>query len=145
MEKSQFDTSKFKIGEEVKKVDKPWGYEIHWAQTDDYTGKIIHINKGKRLSLQYHDKKEETEMLLSGRATIWMDNEEGEYTPIEMREGYSYHIAPLQRHRLEALEDSDVVEVSTPEKGTTFRLDDDFQRGDETEKIREQPGRGWKG
>lgn len=143
MEKNKFDSSDFSIQGKAEKVVKPWGYEIHWAVTPEYTGKLIHINKGKRLSLQYHDQKKETQLLLSGKVTVWMDNEQGNYVPVDMEIGRGYTIVPHQRHRLEAKEDSDIIEVSTPEKGTTFRLEDDFARSDETEEVRKQPGRGW--
>jgi mannose-6-phosphate isomerase-like protein (cupin superfamily) len=122
-------------------VDKPWGYELHWAATDTYVGKILHITKGKRISLQYHDLKRESQMLISGRMLLWIDDEQGNYRSVEMETGKGYDIIPFQRHRLEALEDSDVIEVSTPEVGTTYRLEDDTNRQDETEDMRARPGR----
>ncbi|HEY4694518.1 MAG TPA: cupin [Candidatus Nanoarchaeia archaeon] len=144
MEKNQFDASNFTIDGKAEQVDKPWGWEIHWAKTPEYVGKLLHIKQGKRLSLQYHDQKTESEFLIKGKVTLWLDNLEGEYTPVEMEIGKGYTIVPFQRHRFEAQEDSEIIEVSTPEKGTTYRLEDDFKRPDETEELRSQPGRGWK-
>jgi len=145
MEKSQFDAKNFSTEGKVERLEKPWGYELHWARTPEYAGKLIHIDKGKRISLQYHDQKMESHFLLKGKVTYWMDDASGEYVPIDMEIGKGYAIVPFQRHRFEAHEDSDIVEVSTPEKGTTFRPEDDFNRGNETEEVRKEPGRGWKG
>lgn len=144
MEKNKFDSSKFTTQGHAEKVIKPWGYELHWAVTPDYTGKIIHLNKGMRVSLQYHDNKSESHLLISGRVKYFADDQNGEYTDFEMEFNKGYTIVPFQRHRFEALEDSDIIEVSTPEKGITFRIEDDYSRTNETEEIRKQPGRGWK-
>jgi len=144
MEKNKFDFSKFSIDPHAEKLEKPWGWEIHWAKESGYVGKFLHINKGKRSSLQYHDQKTETQILLSGKVTYWLDNNQGELTPIDMEIGKGYIVVPFQRHRMEALEDSEIVEVSTPESGTTFRLEDDYHRDNETESTRNEPGRGWK-
>lgn len=144
MEKNQFDYSKFSIDPHADKLEKPWGWEIHWAKEPGYVGKFLHLNKGKRFSLQYHDQKIETQILLSGKVTYWLDNNQGELTPINMEIGKGYTVVPFQRHRMEAIEDSEIVEISTPESGTTFRLDDDYHRDDETEQVRSEPGRGWK-
>lgn len=143
MEKNQFDYSKFKIDPHAEKINKPWGWEIHWAKEPDYVGKFLHINKGKRFSLQYHDQKIETQILISGKVTYWLDNDQGELTSVNMEIGKGYTVVPFQRHRMEAFEDSEIVEVSTSEKGTTYRLEDDYNRTDETEKIRKEPNRGW--
>lgn len=144
MEKSQFDSSKFSIEPHAERLEKPWGWEIHWAKTSEYVGKLIHLNKGKKVSLQYHDSKSESHFLISGKVKYYADDNSGNYTSFEMEFGKGYTVVPFQRHRFEALEDSDIIEVSTPERGTTFRLEDDFARNDETEEIRNQPGRGWK-
>ncbi|MDP2671699.1 MAG: cupin [bacterium] len=144
MEKNQFDASQFSIEPHAEKLEKPWGWEVHWAKEPGYVGKFLHLNKGKRFSLQYHDKKEETQILLSGKVRYWLDNNQGELVPIDMEIGKGYTVKPLQRHRMEALEDSELVEVSLPESGTTYRLDDDYNRSNETEEVRNQPGRGWK-
>ena len=123
----------------VKRVEKPWGYEIHFTPPDlPYMGKILHIEAGKRLSLQYHDQKKESWYLLKGKVTIILDDQE-----ISMESGLGYTISTGQKHRLIGVLDSDVLEVSTPEIGNTFRLEDDYSRGTETEEIRKDPNRGW--
>lgn len=118
-------------------IQKPWGYEIHWTPSDKpYMGKLLHINTGKRLSLQYHDQKQETWFLVGGRAKVLWDNEKGELieTELEKNKGYSCNIG--QKHRLISITDCDIIEVSTPEIGTTFRIDDDYKRPNETEEVR---------
>ncbi|HTK04875.1 MAG TPA: cupin [Candidatus Eisenbacteria bacterium] len=127
-----------------KKIEKPWGYEIlYTAPHSDRVGKILFVRAGRRLSLQYHDAKEETLCLVSGKAIIWLENEEGvvEHKPMELEVGYN--VALMQKHRVEAVEDSLVIESSDQEKGNTFRLEDDYARGTETEDIRRQDDRGW--
>jgi mannose-6-phosphate isomerase-like protein (cupin superfamily) len=120
-----------------KKIEKPWGYEIHWVPEDlPYMGKVLHIKKGHRLSLQYHDKKQETWFLINGRAKVVWDNEKGELIETKLEKGKGYTCQVNQRHRLVGITDCDVVEVSTPEIGTTYRLQDDYKRPDETEELR---------
>lgn len=120
-----------------KKIDKPWGYEIHWTPTElPYMGKVLHINEGKRLSLQYHDKKQETWYLIKGRAKVIWDNDNKELVETELTTDRGYTCLVGQRHRLVGITDCDVIEVSTPEIGTTYRLEDDFKRPDETEELR---------
>jgi len=127
-----------------KKVEKPWGFEIHWTPPNlPYMGKILHVNAGKRLSLQRHDKKQETWYMMGGKAKLVWDNEKGELaeTVLEYGKGYTCNIG--QRHRLVGITDCDVIEVSTPEIGTTERLEDDYSRPNETEDVRNLPNRGW--
>lgn len=117
----------------IKRVEKPWGYELHFVPENlPYMGKILHIEAGKRLSLQTHNQKQESWFLMRGQAKIIWDNDRGELVETEMEEdqGYTCHIN--QRHRLMAITDCDIIEVSTPERGTTYRLEDDYQRSDET-------------
>jgi len=129
---------------EPKKVIKPWGYEIHWTPDNlPYMGKILHVDSSKRLSLQKHDEKKETWYLLKGRAKLVWDNDNGELIETELEFGKSYTCSINQRHRLVGITDCDVIEVSTPEIGTTVRLEDDYKRPDETEEIRKQENRGW--
>ena len=104
-------------------VDKPWGYELIWAETPKYVAKILHIDDGKRLSLQYHRIKDETIYVLSG--TIKLTIEQG---CVVLLPGQAWHIPPTEVHRMEALEDSDVMEVSTPELDDVVRLEDDYGR-----------------
>jgi len=110
-----------------QKVAKPWGEEIIFTEPNlPYTGKIIRINAGSRLSLQYHDQKTETIALISGTANLAIDKDT---KPMDINFGYT--IIPNTTHRIEAVTDSVIFEVSTPETGTTFRLEDDYHRSDE--------------
>lgn len=134
-----FDKTKFTNTPFVKKVEKPWGYEIIFTPpTLAYTGKILHIQLGKRLSLQVHDIKQETQFLISGQCNLIVDDMAGNLQTIPMEKGQGYTIMVGQRHRLGAVEECEILEVSTPELGTTYRLEDDYQRPDETEKIRQE-------
>lgn len=141
---ASFDKSQFSNSPYVKKIPKPWGYEIHWVkESEPYMGKVLHINAGARLSLQYHDQKKESWYLLKGKAKVIWDNSQGELIETELEEGQGYTTAVGQRHRLVGITDTDILEVSTSEIGTTFRLEDDYKRSDETEEIRKDPNRGW--
>ncbi len=140
------DKSKFEINPYTKKIEKPWGYELHFTPGElPYMGKILHINKGKRLSLQAHDKKQESWFLLKGKVTMVIENPNGELLEIDMKEGHGYTTQVGQKHRLVGAEDCDVLEVSTPEIGNTYRLEDDYSRETETEEMRKDPNRGWNG
>ena len=115
-----------------QKINKPWGYEIVFTPKNlERVGKILFIKKGCRLSLQYHDQKEETLCLFQGKAKIWLEDKKGQIKTLYMKPQMGYTILKGQKHRLEALEDSFVFEVSSPEKGTTYRLEDDYQRRSE--------------
>ena len=117
-----------------RKKDKPWGYEIIFTPKNlERVGKILFIKKGCRLSLQYHNQKEETLCLFQGKAKIWLEDKKGQIKTLYMKPQMGYTILKGQKHRLEALEDSFIFEVSSPEKGTTYRLEDDYQR--EKEKL----------
>ena len=113
----------------VTKVEKPWGYELLWAITDRYVGKIIHVNAGHALSLQYHERKDETILVWSGRVILEV-KEDGQLVQREMAPGKSIHLAPGTVHRITALEESDLVEVSTPELEDVIRLEDNYGRAD---------------
>lgn len=109
------------------RVDKPWGYELIWARTDRYVGKILHINNGESLSYQYHRVKDETIHLLRGA----MELEIGTEVRRESRRlapGDCIRISPGTRHRMTALEDCDILEVSTPELDDVVRLEDRYGR-----------------
>lgn len=135
----QFDKSTFKNYAYVRRIEKPWGYELHWVPEDTpYMGKIIHINEGARLSLQAHDKKQESWLLINGRAKVIWENKNGELIETELEKGRGYTCTIGQRHRLAGISDCDVIEVSTPEIGTTYRLEDDYKRPDETEEQRKR-------
>jgi|SRR5579862_3789099 len=111
----------------VTKVEKPWGHELHWAKTDRYVGKVIHINKGHALSLQYHNLKDETIFVWSGRILFEIDVN-GTLTKREMGPGDAAHVTPKTIHRMTAIEDSDVFEASTPELHDVVRLEDRYGR-----------------
>lgn len=112
-----------------RKVSKPWGYELIWAHTARYVGKILHIDRGHRLSYQYHNVKDETIRLLSGRLEVETEVD-GARAKLTLNQGECLHIAPLMRHRMIAIEDCDVLEVSTPELDDVVRLEDDYDRED---------------
>jgi mannose-6-phosphate isomerase len=111
----------------VRRVAKPWGYEIIWAETDRYVGKLLHIAAGQKLSRQYHNKKDETFLVESGE----MDLEIGQGADLRvlrMKPRDSFHCAPLTIHRMVAVTDVDVIEVSTPELDDVVRLEDAYGR-----------------
>ena len=115
--------------ENVTRVEKPWGYELHWAKTDRYVGKVIHVNKGHALSLQYHKVKDETIFLWSGKILFEIE-ENGQLVSREMLPGESVHVTPPTVHRMTAIEDSDIMEVSTPELDDVVRLKDLYGRSE---------------
>ena len=137
MDLNKFDKSTFSTASYIKKVEKPWGYKLHWVPEGmPYMGKILHINGGARLSLQVHDTKQESYWLLNGECNLLMENSLGEMETINMQKGVGYTTHVGQKHRHQAVTDCDVVEVSTPEAGTTLRLEDDYKRPDETPQQR---------
>jgi mannose-6-phosphate isomerase-like protein (cupin superfamily) len=111
----------------MKRVEKPWGYELIWAHTERYVGKVLHVNAGHRLSLQYHVKKDETIHLWSGRLTLVYDEGRG-MIERELQPGESYHIVPGTKHRMIAITDCDILEASTPELDDVVRLEDAYGR-----------------
>ena len=115
---------------EPKRVEKPWGHEIWWARTERYVGKILHVKKGECLSLQYHNVKDETIMLQSGRLLFETRpaGQEGDLRPVEMTPGDVFHITPGTLHRMTGLTDCDILEVSTPELDDVVRLEDRYGR-----------------
>ena len=117
----------------MKTVNKPWGYELIWAHTERYVGKVLHINRGHSLSLQYHRVKDETILVQSGRLRFERFNE-GEAPEVqELEPGSTFHIPPGLRHRMTAVEECDVLEVSTPELDDVVRLEDRYGRVDEAQ------------
>ena len=113
--------------DDVTRVEKPWGYELHWAKTERYVGKLIHVKAGHALSLQYHHVKDETIYLHAGRLLFEIE-EGGTRVQREMRPGERVHITPTTIHRMTAIEDSDIFEVSTPELDDVVRLEDRYGR-----------------
>jgi mannose-6-phosphate isomerase len=110
------------------RVDKPWGHEQIWALTDRYCGKILVIETGKRLSLQYHERKDEWVHVLSGRLRLFLDDDAGELQIRELGPGEGAHVRVGRRHRYEAIERCEVLEVSTPEIEDVIRIEDDYGR-----------------
>lgn len=136
---NQFDKSKFTNLPFEQKIQKPWGYEIILTSPNlPYTSKILHVNAGHRLSSQVHDKKQETLALFLGEANLLIDGQDGETKQIQMEIRKGYTIQPGQRHRVAAVTDSEIFEASTQEIGTTYRLEDDYSREDETEDVRKK-------
>jgi mannose-6-phosphate isomerase len=118
-----------------KRVEKPWGHELWWARTDRYVGKILHLRRGESLSLQYHNVKDETILLQSGRLLFETGDQgdPGALRRIEMKPGDVFHISPGTLHRMTGLEDCDILEVSTPELEDVVRLEDRYGRAGTSE------------
>lgn len=137
-----FDTAPFSPLE----VKKPWGREIHLTPPDlPYMFKILCINAGEMISLQYHDQKQESWFLKSGQVKLlWQEMEGGPLIETVLEENKVYTCSVGQQHRLVGITDCEVWEVSTPEIGTTFRLDDIYNRPDETQEEREKRDKGAK-
>jgi quercetin dioxygenase-like cupin family protein len=124
------------VSEIPKRVEKPWGHELWWARTDRYVGKLLHVKKGHSLSLQYHEVKDETILVQSGRLlfeTRPAGREEEPLTRHELGPGDAFHITPGTVHRMTGLEDTDVFEVSTPELDDVVRLEDRYGRAGTSE------------
>jgi mannose-6-phosphate isomerase len=111
-----------------RRVDKPWGHEQIWALTDHYCGKILVIETGKRLSLQFHEQKDEWVHVLSGRMRLFLEDADGEVVARDLGPGEGAHVSAGRRHRYEAIERCEVLEVSTPELDDVVRLEDDYGR-----------------
>lgn len=109
-------------------VEKPWGYEVRWAITERYLGKILHVRRGEALSLQYHERKDECLLLVRGVIDAELAVDDGELKTVRMSEGDTIHLTPGTRHRFTAVEDSDIYEVSTPEIDDVVRLEDRYGR-----------------
>ncbi len=112
---------------DVKHVPKPWGYELIFAKTGRYVGKILHVTQGHSLSLQYHEMKEETLFVVRGELKLTIEWE-GDRREMPLREGEAFHIPPRLIHRMEAVVDTDVAEVSTTELDDVVRLEDRYGR-----------------
>jgi mannose-6-phosphate isomerase len=112
----------------ARRVEKPWGYEIWFAVTERYAGKIIHIGAGHELSLQYHRRKDESIYVVSGAMELELEDEAGEVQTHQLRPGDCQRILVGRRHRMRALVDTDICEVSTPELDDVVRLEDRYGR-----------------
>jgi mannose-6-phosphate isomerase len=114
---------------DVRRVPKPWGYEIIWAHTDAYAGKLLHIKAGEALSVQYHETKDETMYLLSGEMRYCVKLADSEtLIDVKLRSGEAFRIAPRTVHYMHAVTDCDVLEVSTPHLDDVVRLKDRYGR-----------------
>jgi len=117
-----------------RRVEKPWGFELIWAETPKYLGKILHINYGQQLSLQYHNLKEETIRVIAGTLELQIhhsgaDGAEGGVEKIKLEVGEGYHITPKTIHRMRAeYGDVEILEVSTGELLDVVRLEDSYGR-----------------
>ena len=113
---------------DVRVVPKPWGHETIWASSELYVGKVLHINAGQSLSLQYHNQKDETIHLLRGQMVYRVKDGEGPLEDVLLREGESFRNQPGTIHQMEAVTDCDVLEVSTPHLDDVVRLSDRYGR-----------------
>ncbi|MBI4545785.1 MAG: cupin [Gemmatimonadetes bacterium] len=109
-------------------VPKPWGHELIWARTDRYVGKILHVRAGHALSLQYHERKDETIHLLRGEMRFWAGPAANRLEEIAFPAGTSYRVLPGTLHRMEAVTDVDILEASTPDLDDVVRLEDRYGR-----------------
>ena len=115
-----------------RRVEKPWGYELIFAHTDKYAGKVLFVKQGARLSFQYHSQKDETLHIYDGELLLHVENTNGEKASITLKKGEGYRIEPFLRHRMEAVTDTYIFEVSTPELDDVTRLQDDYGREGQT-------------
>jgi len=124
------EEAKRPMNESAKRIDKPWGYEIWWARTDRYVGKLLHINAGESLSLQYHNVKDETILVQAGTLLFETGSKDDptNLKKTEMKPGDLFHIIPHTVHRMTGVTDVDIVEVSTPELDDVVRLEDRYGR-----------------
>jgi len=115
---------------EAKVVQKPYGKEIWLELNDHYCTKRIYMNAGGRASYQYHNQKHETNYIISGEAEVWLENDDGVVEKIRVKANDYYVVPPRRKHRIIAITDIVLQEVSTPEVDDVVRLQDDFERGD---------------
>jgi mannose-6-phosphate isomerase-like protein (cupin superfamily) len=121
---------------EPRRVEKPWGYELIWAETEEYVGKLLFVRAGHALSLQYHDRKDESWLVQEGRATLELGEVGGRLDlgldlgldKIEIGPGDAFRFRPRTVHRITAIEDTLVLEVSTPHLGDVVRVEDRYGR-----------------
>jgi mannose-6-phosphate isomerase-like protein (cupin superfamily) len=111
----------------MRRVDKPWGHELIWAETERYVGKILHIRAGQKLSRQYHNLKDETFLVQSGEMDLEI-GADAEKKTVRMKPNDAFHCPPKTIHRMIAVTDVDVLEVSTPELSDVVRLEDAYGR-----------------
>jgi mannose-6-phosphate isomerase-like protein (cupin superfamily) len=115
----------------VRTVPKPWGHELIFAENERYAGKILHIEPGHLLSLQYHERKDETFYVLNGEVNLTIEKD-GKLSEIRLKQGSSYRIPPGVRHRMRADGPCDLIEVSSPELDDVVRIEDAYGRAGTT-------------
>jgi mannose-6-phosphate isomerase-like protein (cupin superfamily) len=113
---------------EPRRVEKPWGWELIWAEAEAYVGKLLFVRAGQALSLQYHREKDESWLVHEGRASLELGEVDGALDTVEIRAGDAFHYPPGTVHRVTALEDTLILEVSTPNLDDVVRLDDRYGR-----------------
>ena len=111
-----------------RKIDKPWGWELVWAEAEDYVGKLLFVRAGESLSLQYHEVKDESWLVQEGRARLELGDVGEELETFEIAPGDAYRLRPGTVHRMTAVEDTLVIEVSTNQPTDVVRLDDRYGR-----------------
>jgi mannose-6-phosphate isomerase len=111
-----------------RRVEKPWGHELIWAETERYVGKVLHVKAGHALSLQYHERKDETIHLLRGTMRFVVGPSPDSLSVVELGEGQSFRVTPGTVHRMEAVTDVDILEASTADLDDVVRLDDRYGR-----------------
>jgi mannose-6-phosphate isomerase-like protein (cupin superfamily) len=111
-----------------RRVEKPWGHETIWAETPLYVGKVLHVRAGEALSVQYHNRKDETIHLLRGRMRFLVGTIGSDLAEVTFEVGDSYRIQPGTVHRMEAIEECDILEASTPHLDDIVRLEDRYGR-----------------
>jgi mannose-6-phosphate isomerase len=111
-----------------RRIDKPWGWELVWAEAEQYVGKLLFIRAGESLSLQYHERKDESWLVQEGRARLELGEVGGELEAVEIVPGESFRFRPGTVHRVTAIEDTLVIEVSTPDLEDVVRLEDRYGR-----------------
>ena len=124
----QTDHGETTVKRDPQRVEKPWGYELIWAQTSEYVGKILHINAGESLSLQYHEVKDETIFLYSGTMRFWVGTSLDRLEEVELTQGEAFRVVPGTIHRMQAVTDCDILEASTPQLDDVVRLEDRYGR-----------------
>ncbi len=111
-----------------RRIDKPWGYELIWAEAEHYVGKVLFVRAGQALSLQYHEHKDESWLVQEGRASLELGLEGGDLNVVEIKAGDAFRYRPFTVHRVTAIEDTTILEVSTPHLDDVVRLDDRYGR-----------------
>jgi mannose-6-phosphate isomerase len=115
---------------EPRRIEKPWGWELIWAEAEQYVGKLLFVRAGHSLSLQYHEQKDESWLVQEGRATLELGEVGGALETIEITTGDAFRFRPGTVHRVTAIEDALVLEVSTPHLDDVVRLEDRYGRAD---------------